>query len=168
MLSCISGLNISALHSKQHTQLNFMNDVVKRIKQLQWLFVKNDAWKGLIKPNLTLVFLRQLAMVVCNSKYSFMGSDAKVGLVDSLHVSELFGSSLSAITHCLKIYKKLIFKVEESFGTGRMRVCCVFFPKVSFAILCSSQRHFPCCCRLLERLSGSYSLSEPPILSVCS
>ena len=78
-----------------------MNDIVKRIKQLQRLFVKNDAWKGLIKPDLTFVFLRQLAMVVSDSEYSFVSSDAKVGLVDSLHVSELFGSSLSAITHCL-------------------------------------------------------------------
>ena len=72
VLSCIFGLNISTLHSKQHTQLNFMNDIVERIKQLQRLFVKNDARKGLIKPDLTFVFLRQLAMVVSNSKYSLV------------------------------------------------------------------------------------------------
>jgi hypothetical protein len=97
----IFGLNISTLHPKQHTQLDLVNNIVKRIEQLQRLFVKNYARKWLIEPDLTFVFFRELAVVVSNSKDSLVVSNAKVRLVDSLHVCELFRSSFFAITHCL-------------------------------------------------------------------
>ena len=101
MLFSIFGLNISTLHPKQHTQLNLVNNIIKRIEQLQRLFVKNYARKWLIEPDLTFVFFRELSVVVSNSKDSLVVSNIKVRLVDSLHVCELFRSSLFAITHCL-------------------------------------------------------------------